>query len=137
MCKFAYLFFPICQLYISLAHVRKIGAGEEWKHLAYCIVIGNILYNQVCRNYFSKYKKEISKNFYTIWTDSLIKHKTQNLDVGDITEGKWSDIFLVAVRKGGLEILESISSLVYTSNKAVIKKERAHICMRVRWFLTW
>ena len=45
------------------------------------------------------------------------------MEVGDVTEGKWSEVFLVAVKKDGLEILESISSLVYTSNKAVIEKE--------------
>ena len=69
-------------------------------------------------------KKKCQKNFYTIWTESLIRHKTQNLDVGDVvTEGKWSEVFLVDMKKDGLEILESISSLVYTSNKAVIEKE--------------
>lgn len=56
-----------------------------------------------------------------IWIEDFIWHETQNLDVTDISEGIWR--LFSGSEKNDLEILESISSLVYTSNEVMIEKE--------------
>lgn len=56
-----------------------------------------------------------------IWIEDFIRHKTQNLNVADISERIWKHFS--GSEKNDLEMLESISPLAYTSNEAMLEKE--------------
>lgn len=70
-------------------------------------------------NFFLTYIKEMSKKTcirFNLRTSFGIRHRILTWEIFL----KESHLFLVAVKKNDLEILESVSSLVYTSNEAMI-----------------